>query len=143
GVAVIASLRHDSFKHARQLSRADEVHLDYRKKGKHTLFNSEAQQERQAAADGHDREKKRYLELTRPFLPDLGVTNRQHELIPAMSRKWKQINKFLDVSSHALSSSPLKLDPPIPVPDFGAGQGCPPLASHDSLYDTAPAPRHG
>ncbi|WP_054994936.1 class I SAM-dependent methyltransferase, partial [Pseudomonas ficuserectae] len=82
---------------------------------------------------------KRYLELSRPFLADLGVTNRQHELIPAMSRKWKQINKFIEVFSHALSSSPLKLDQPIKVADFGSGKGYLTFAIHDYLCNTLQA----
>ncbi|POR60710.1 class I SAM-dependent methyltransferase [Pseudomonas syringae] len=138
-VAVIASLIPESFKNAHLLSLTDEVQLQYSKKGKTTLFKSKAQQERQAPSAGHDREKKRYLELTRPFLTDLGVTNRQHELIPAMSRKWKQINKFIEVFSHALSSSPLKLDQPIKVADFGSGKGYLTFAIHDYLCNTLQA----
>ncbi|ALD97503.1 MULTISPECIES: class I SAM-dependent methyltransferase [Pseudomonas] len=138
-VAVIASLIPESFKNAHLLSLTDEVQLEYSKKGKTTLFKSKAQQERQAPSAGHDREKKRYLELTRPFLTDLGVTNRQHELIPAMSRKWKQINKFIEVFSHALSSSPLKLDQPIKVADFGSGKGYLTFAIHDYLCNTLQA----
>ncbi|MCK9740157.1 class I SAM-dependent methyltransferase [Pseudomonas syringae] len=138
-VAIIASLIPESFKNAHLLSLTDEVQLEYSKKGKTTLFKSKAQQERQAPSAGHDREKKRYLELTRPFLTDLGVTNRQHELIPAMSRKWKQINKFIEVFSHALSSSPLKLDQPIKVADFGSGKGYLTFAIHDYLCNTLQA----
>ncbi|KPX49894.1 Uncharacterized protein ALO68_00482 [Pseudomonas syringae pv. helianthi] len=138
-VDVIASLIPESFKNAHLLSLTDEVQLEFSKKGKTTLFKSKAQQERQAPAAGHDREKKRYLELTRPFLTDLGVTNRQHELIPAMSRKWKQINKFIEVFSHALSASPLKLDRPIKVADFGSGKGYLTFAIHDYLCNTLQA----
>ncbi|WP_439867989.1 class I SAM-dependent methyltransferase [Pseudomonas syringae] len=138
-VTVIASLIPASFKNAHLLSLTDEVQLEFSKKGKTTLFKSKAQQERQAPSAGHDREKKRYLELTRPFLTDLGVTNRQHELIPAMSRKWKQINKFIEVFSHALSSSPLKLDQPIKVADFGSGKGYLTFAIHDYLCNTLQA----
>ncbi|KPB72939.1 class I SAM-dependent methyltransferase [Pseudomonas cannabina] len=138
-VAVIASLIPESFKNAHLLSLSDEVQLEFSKKGKTTLFKSKAQQEREVPAAGHDREKKRYLELSRPFLTDLGVTNRQHELIPAMSRKWKQINKFIEVFSHALSSSPLKLDQPIKVADFGSGKGYLTFAIHDYLCNTLQA----
>ncbi|QVX16889.1 SAM-dependent methyltransferase [Pseudomonas congelans] len=138
-VEVIAGLIPASFKNAHLLSLSDEVQLEFSKKGKTTLFKSKAQQERQAPSAGHDREKKRYLELTRPFLTDLGVTNRQHELIPAMSRKWKQINKFIEVFSHALSSSPLKLDQPIKVADFGSGKGYLTFAIHDYLRNTLQA----
>ncbi|WP_440811073.1 class I SAM-dependent methyltransferase [Pseudomonas syringae] len=138
-VSVIASLIPESFKNAHLLSLTDEVQLEYSKKGKTTLFKSKARQEREVPSTGHDREKKRYLELTRPFLTDLGVTNRQHELIPAMSRKWKQINKFIEVFSHALSSSPLTLDQPIKVADFGSGKGYLTFAIHDYLCNTLQA----
>ncbi|MDB6145622.1 MAG: methyltransferase [Pseudomonas sp.] len=139
GVEVIAGLLPEAFKNAHLLSLTDEVQLEFSKKGKSTLFKSKAQQEREAPSVGHDREKKRFLELTRPFLTDLGVTNKQHELIPAMSRKWKQINKFIEVFSHALSSSPLKLDQPIKVADFGSGKGYLTFAIHDYLRNTLQA----
>lgn len=138
-VQVIAQLLPESFKNAHLLSLSDEVQLEFGKKGKSTLFKSKAQQEREAPSAGHDREKKRYLELTRPFLTDLGVTNKQHELIPSMSRKWKQINKFIEVFSHALTSSPLKLDQPIKVADFGSGKGYLTFAIHDYLRNTLQA----
>lgn len=135
-VQLIAELLPESFKNAHLLSLTDEVQLEFSKKGKSTLFKSNAQQEREAPSTGHDREKKRYLELTRPFLTDLGVTNKQHELIPSMSRKWKQINKFIEVFSHALTSSPLKLDQPVKVADFGSGKGYLTFAIHDYLRNT-------
>ncbi|RMQ49832.1 hypothetical protein ALQ04_01238 [Pseudomonas cichorii] len=138
-VEVIAGLLPESFKNAHLLSLSDEVQLEFGKKGKSTLFKSKAQQEREAPAAGHDREKKRYLELGRPFLTDLGVTNKQHELIPAMSRKWKQINKFIEVFSHALTSSPLQLDQPVKVADFGSGKGYLTFAIHDYLCNTLQA----
>ncbi len=138
-VQLIDGLLPTSFKNAHLLSLNDEVQLEFSKKGKTTLFTSKAQQVREAPAGGHDREKKRYLELTRPFLVDLGVTNKQHELIPSMSRKWKQINKFIEVFSHALSASPLALDQPIKVADFGSGKGYLTFAIHDYLRNTLQA----
>ena len=78
----------------------------------------------QAAA--HDRAKQRALSLATPFLVELGVTDAQHRLVPAMARKWRQINKFLEVLAHAIAQSPLAgRDPaqPVRVLDFGAGKG--------------------
>ncbi|MDF2642343.1 MAG: hypothetical protein K0R45_1615 [Pseudomonas sp.] len=135
----IAEMVPDAFKNAHLLTLTDEVQLEFSKKNKTTLFRNKAQRVRDVPAAGHDREKKRYLELTRPFLTDLGVTNQQHELIPAMSRKWKQINKFIEVFSHALTSSPLKLDQPIRVADFGSGKGYLTFAIHDYLRNTLQA----
>ncbi|MGY2170153.1 class I SAM-dependent methyltransferase [Pseudomonas gingeri] len=139
GVAAIAGLLPASFRNAHLLSLTDEVQLEYSKKGKSTLFKGKTQQAREVPSSEHNREKNRYLELSRPFLTDLGVTNRQHELIPAMSRKWKQINKFIEVFSHALGSSPIKLDQPVRVADFGSGKGYLTFAIHDYLCNTLQA----
>jgi SAM-dependent methyltransferase len=139
GVALIAGLLPASFKNAHLLSLTDEVQLEYSKKGKSSLFKGKAQQQREVPSAEHNREKNRYLELSRPFLTDLGVTNKQHELIPAMSRKWKQINKFIEVFSHALSSSPIDLQQPVRVADFGSGKGYLTFAIHDYLCNTLQA----
>ncbi|AVX88027.1 MULTISPECIES: class I SAM-dependent methyltransferase [Pseudomonas] len=139
GVAVIAELLPAAFKNAHLLTVTDEAQLEYSKKGKSSLFKSKPQQLREAPSAEHNREKNRFLDLSRPFLKDLGVTNAQHELIPAMSRKWKQINKFIEVFSHALTSSPLALDKPVRVADFGSGKGYLTFAIHDYLRNTLKA----
>ncbi|OLF55549.1 class I SAM-dependent methyltransferase [Pseudomonas chlororaphis] len=139
GVALIAGLLPASFKNAHLLSLTDEVQLEYSKKGKSSLFKGKAQQQREVPSAEHNREKNRYLELSRPFLTDLGVTNKQHELIPAMSRKWKQINKFIEVFSHALGASPIDLQQPVRVADFGSGKGYLTFAIHDYLCNTLQA----
>jgi SAM-dependent methyltransferase len=136
GVGAIAELLPASFKNAHLLSVTDEAQLEYSKKNKSSLFKSKPQQLREAPSAEHNREKNRFLDLTRPFLADLGVTNAKHELIPAMSRKWKQINKFIEVFSHALTTSPLKLDQPVRVADFGSGKGYLTFAIHDYLRNT-------
>ncbi|NBF10660.1 class I SAM-dependent methyltransferase [Pseudomonas sp. Fl4BN1] len=139
GVALIAELLPASFKNAHLLTLSDEVQLEYSKKGKSSLFKGKPQQQREVPSAEHNREKNRFLDLGRPFLADLGVTNKQHELIPAMSRKWKQINKFIEVFSHALSNSPIKLDQPVRVADFGSGKGYLTFAIHDYLCNTLQA----
>ncbi|WP_434701119.1 class I SAM-dependent methyltransferase [Pseudomonas sp. D1-36] len=139
GVDAIATLLPTSFKNAHLLAITDEAQLEYSKKGKSSLFKSKPQQLREVPSAGHNREKNRFLDLNRPFLADLGVTNHKHELIPAMSRKWKQINKFIEVFSHALTSSPLALDTPVRVSDFGSGKGYLTFAIHDYLRNTLQA----
>ncbi len=134
--ALIAELLPATFKNAHLLTLTDEVQLEFSKKNKPMLHRNAAQQPRQVASAEHDREKKRYLELTRPFLVDLGVTNKQHELIPAMSRKWKQINKFIEVFSHAFAGAPIAGGQAVRVADFGSGKGYLTFAIHDYLRNT-------
>ncbi len=87
----------------------------------------------QAVAAGHDREKQRWIDLQAPFLGALGVTTPQGALVPAMARKWKQINKFVEVFAHALQRSPLAGAERVKVADFGAGRGYLTFAIHHWL----------
>jgi len=50
-----------------------------------------------------------------------------------MARKWKQINKFVEVMAHALESAGLGPESPLNVVDFGAGKGYLTFALHDWL----------
>jgi SAM-dependent methyltransferase len=81
----------------------------------------------------HDRAKPRALALDLPFLVDLGLTDERHRLIPSMARKWKQIDKFLQVLDTALGAVPLPLDRPLRIVDFGCGKGYLTFAVHDHL----------
>ena len=81
----------------------------------------------------HDRAKQRWIAIDRPFLVELGVTTAQHQLVPAMARKWKQINKFVEVFAHALARSPQASAQQLRVLDFGSGKGYLSFAVHDWL----------
>ena len=84
----------------------------------------------------HDREKQRWIDIQSPFLVSLGITSAQHQLVPAMARKWKQINKFVEIFAHALASSRLADAQRLHVVDFGAGKGYLTFALHDWLRHT-------
>lgn len=134
-LASIAELLPQAFKNAHLLSLTEELQLVFSKKNTSRLFVGQAVQRETPSAE-HNREKKRFLELSRPFLSDLGVTTAAHELVPAMARKWKQINKFIEVFSHALNASPLRQDQPIHAVDFGSGKGYLTFAMHDYLRNS-------
>ena len=94
-------------------------------------------------AAAHDRPKHYALSLALPFLAELGVTDAQQRLVPAMARKWRQINKFAEVLAHAIGQSPLALrDPALPVRvlDFGAGKGYLTFAVHHLLHSAGRVP---
>jgi len=137
GLKLIAEALPEHFKNAHLLTLSDEVQLEFSKKNKASLHRTASAPGQVAPSAGHDREKKRYLELTRPFLTDLGVTDARQQLIPSMSRKWKQINKFIEVFSHAFANSALADSAqPIKVADFGSGKGYLTFAIHDYLRHT-------
>ncbi|SIR03469.1 Methyltransferase domain-containing protein [Shewanella morhuae] len=132
GLANIKLLLGNDFKSAHLATTQAEVQLEISKKGKVQISTHNLKQAVAAPLE-HDREKKRFVDIQRPFLTQLGVTDSQHNLIPAMSRKWKQINKFIEVFSQALEASPHKNDQPINVVDFGSGKGYLTFAIHDYL----------
>ncbi|MFN5803560.1 MAG: class I SAM-dependent methyltransferase [Burkholderiales bacterium] len=122
------------------LTRTHEAQLRFSKKGK-ALLNVHTVRTTVSDTDGpqapaHNREKQRYLSLQRPFLSGLGVTQAQGQLIPSMARKWKQINKFIEVLDHAINRSALKQQTQLRLMDFGAGKGYLTFALYDYLHYT-------
>jgi hypothetical protein len=139
GLAVVTALLGVDFKSAHLTTASEQLQLDISKKGKALLHRQAVKANSSDSVTAkplqHNREKKRFVDISRPYLTALGVTDQQRQLIPAMSRKWKQINKFIEVFSQALESSPLALDQPLQVVDFGSGKGYLTFAIHDYLRD--------
>jgi hypothetical protein len=124
----------ESFKSAHLRVQAEEIQLLFNRKNQSTL-NVQKTAVTAVVAKAHDREKFRYIDINRPFLKGLGVTDANYQLIPTMSRKWKQINKFIEVFQHAFESLKLPKDHPVHVVDFGAGKGYLTFAIHDYLRE--------
>ena len=123
-----------SFRNAHLFTPGEEMQLKLNRKGTGTLAVGAATAEpAPAEARTHDRAKQRFIDLNRPFLVELGVATAQHQLVPAMARKWKQINKFVEVFAHALASSTLADAQQLRVVDFGAGKGYLTFTVHDWL----------
>jgi hypothetical protein len=138
GVAQVRALLDTAFGHAHLFTAAGETQLMTSRKGRRTLLQGAATHGPAPAA--HDREKHRFLDLDRAFLAELGVTDAQHRLVPAMARKWRQINKFIEVLDHALAATPLATAPRLDVIDFGSGKGYLTFALHDYLRTTLGLP---
>ena len=86
--------------------------------------------------------------MAQPFWRDLGVTHElkgQAALVPAMARKWKQINKFIEIFGAAVRKAgldaPAGADRPVRVADFGSGKGYLTFAMHDWLRAQGLAPQ--
>ncbi|MEO8153608.1 MAG: SAM-dependent methyltransferase, partial [Rhizobacter sp.] len=135
GVTVLRSLLGPQFRSAHLWVQGEEWQLSVSKKGQCSVHVAKAALDTPAPA-AHDREKQRWVEITRPFLVALGVTTAQHQLVPAMARKWKQINKFVEVFAHALERSRLAEAKQLNVIDFGSGKGYLTFAIHDWLRET-------
>lgn len=137
-LAELNRLAGHEFKNLHLFSATHEVQLTFSKKGKAALFSHKLKnpQPMKEQNKEHNREKQRYLTLDRPFLQELGITDAQQKLIPAMSRKWKQINKFIEIFSRALQNTDLINQGNVHVADFGSGKAYLTFAVHDYLRHT-------
>ena len=127
----------NAFQNAHLHTATQEVQLAFSRKGKPSLRVAKVEgdvAETAASAGTHDKEKTRYLELQAPWWQALGLTHEhkgEQALVPAMSRKWKQINKFIEIFGAAMKSSPLTANPDVHVFDFGSGKGYLTFAMHE------------
>lgn len=135
GIEIVKGLLGSDFMSAHLATTQAETQVEISKKGKVQLSCHNVSQAASNTLE-HDREKKRFVDINRPFLTQLGVTDSQHNLIPSMSKKWKQINKFIEVFSQALAVSPHNNEQPINVVDFGSGKGYLTFAIHDYLRNS-------
>ena len=139
-----------SFGHVHLATRGEAIDLRISKKGQLSLARQplaanaaqlpEVDPGDPDATPTHDRAKQRMLSLDAPWWQDLGIADGQSRLIPAMSRKWKQINKFVEVLDAAWRESSLArrddTSRPIRAMDFGAGKGYLSFAVAAHLNDT-------
>jgi len=132
GVNRIRDLLGTTFKGAHLFTTTQDIQIEFSKKGKVKLgISKPSRAPAPVSSQGHDREKHRYVDPSRPFLRTLGVTNAGHRIVPTMARKWKQINKFVEIFDHALASSDLASQDQIRVVDFGSGKGYLTFAIYD------------
>ena len=125
-----------AFSHAHLLTTLEEIQLLTSKKGTRSLSRRKSTQNDAKLSNTHDHQKQRLIHQDRPWLTALGVTDAQHQVVPAMSRKWKQINKFVEVFASALDKANLPANHKVCVADFGSGKGYLTFAVHDFLTTT-------
>ncbi len=135
GVEIIGELLGDPFKSAHLFSLTDDVQMEFSRKGKCNWSCSEASCSA-VPSEKHNRDKERLIDPNNPFLTSLGITNENHSVIPSKSRKWKQINKFMEIFHHAFVSSRISKTNDVHVVDFGSGKGYLTFAIHDFLRNS-------
>jgi hypothetical protein len=125
------------FHNAHMITDEWEQQLSLSKKGKWLVNKNRnknftaAEQKTSSPELSHKRNKLRYVEQNRPYLYELGITDANAQIIPAMSRKWKQINKFIEILSAAIQQTGLDKRNQLHIADFGSGKAYLTFAVHD------------
>lgn len=142
GLAEIAGLLGTRFRNAHLHTSAEEVQFAVSRKGRETLRVTRVDAAEAPALAAHDKAKHRPLEMAHPVWSALGLTHLvkgEPALVPAMARKWKQINRFVEILSAAVDEAGLA--GPVRVADFGSGKGYLTFAVHDWLQARGLDPR--
>lgn len=100
------------------------------RKGK-ARFTTSAARHREAAIAVHNRKKERYIDEDRPYLRALGIANADGEILSAGQKKYKQINKFVEIIDGLVKSHPLVKG--AKIVDMGSGKGYLTFALYDHL----------
>ncbi|MDU2408796.1 MAG: SAM-dependent methyltransferase [Acinetobacter junii] len=114
--------------------------IQMKKNKKKAMLNAQKKQiSVNQAQQHHDREKHRFVQQQSPFLKHLGITDEKAQIIPSMARKWKQINKFIEIFSNAyeqIDASQQELN----IVDFGSGKGYLTFALYNYLLEQNKTP---
>lgn len=135
GIGEIRRLLGGDFMSAHLFSVTETVQVDVTRKGKILVSVTKADSGI-TPTQGHDQAKERLIDPARPFLAELGITQGRNQVLPSMSRKWKQINVFIELFRGALLASRIDRTKPVAVVDFGSGKGYLTFAVYDYLTAT-------
>ncbi len=103
------------------------------RKGK-ARFHSAPARHKEAAMVAHNRPKDRLIAEDRPYLIALGISDSSGQVTPSGQKKYKQINKFVEIVDSLLQSSPL--EDGASIVDMGSGKGYLTFALHDHLTNS-------
>jgi SAM-dependent methyltransferase len=111
--------------------------IDINRKGRAKLSTHAVAVAAPTTAAAHNQEKTRWLDIQSPTWRALGLTQTgpggAATLVPAMARKWRQINHFTEIFDAALRQAQLPAEAPVRVADFGCGRGYLTFAVHAHL----------
>ena len=113
------------------LTLDEDVSIQYSKKRKPRLFFRAASQAEQPPKE-HNKPKQYFIEAEgNPYLPAMGITNASGNVVASGQRKFRQINKYIEIIDGLLQQHPLPAQPHIV--DMGSGKGYLTFALYDHL----------
>ena len=121
------------FRQADLFTEEEHLSLSINKKGKARLLRKKAAGQTKANL-AHDQEKQRPLtERPRPYLTALGIAGADGQILKQGRRKFRQINKYIELIGHLLGSRPLPEN--AHIVDMGSGKGYLTFALYDYLVN--------
>ncbi|MTB53708.1 SAM-dependent methyltransferase [Lewinella sp. W8] len=139
GLNQLSAAMGEEFLHADLYTTTEQLSLMMNRKGNTRLIRKTLHRRpgapKMATPDtDHNREKNRLVHARRPYLRALGITNDQGEVKKEGKRKFKQINKFVEIMDGLLREHPLPSG--AHIVDMGSGSGYLTFALYDHLTNT-------
>lgn len=111
----------EDFRQAELFTLTEQVSLMMSKKGK-GLLRTRPIATREPVSLEHNQQKQRPLpDRPRPYLTSLGIAGQDGQILQNGRRKFRQINKYIELISHLLREQPLPSD--ARIVDMGSGKG--------------------
>jgi SAM-dependent methyltransferase len=121
------------FLNAILFTTSDETSLSFNKKGENPQISTKKIQATEITniSTAHNKEKKRLLDATKPYFHALEITDAKGVVTPTGQKKFKQINKYIEIIESLLKEIELPND--AVIADFGSGKGYLTFALYDFL----------
>ena len=131
GLGVISLWLADTFLNANLMTTEADYNLVFNKKRKARLLTQKASIET-APAKSHDRTKVRHISpVGNIYLRELGITSSEGKVLKEGQRKFKQINKYIEILSGFIKENFKKEE--LNILDVGSGKGYLTFALYDFL----------
>lgn len=132
-VAAIESWLEEDFRQADLFTQTEQMSVMISKKGK-GLFRKQTIAKRAPVSLAHNQKKQRPLsERPRPYLTALGIAGQDGQVLQNGRRKFRQINKYIELISHLLKEHPLPQN--ARIVDMGSGKGYLTFGLYDYLVN--------
>jgi len=131
GIGIIALWLGNDFLNGDLFTTEADIFIQYNKKRKPRMF-TKPPSNLAMISKSHDKEKQRLIQTEgNPYLRAMGITGADEQVLAAGQRKFRQINKYIEIIDALLQQKSLPADPHIV--DMGSGKGYLTFALYDHL----------
>ena len=134
GGILIGDFIQNMFLNAVCFTTEQEITLSFNKKGENPHISSKKlsnSTQETTISTAHNKEKKRLLDATKPYFHALEITDVKGNVTPTGQKKFKQINKYIEIIDSLLKE--IELPDDAVIADFGSGKGYLTFALYDHL----------
>lgn len=132
GIGIVGLWLGADFLNGDLFTSTEDISIQHNKKRQARLFSKSPSLSVTPSAE-HNKPKKRFLEATEDniYLQEMGITGADGNVLPTGQKKFKQINKYIEIIDSLLQQSPLPVE--AHIVDMGSGKGYLTFALYDYL----------